>query len=770
MFGAGIYRLFGYGGALTNNGLSIGTMPAGSEVALQTSISGQVNLVNRAGLNLSFWDGTGGLNDGVVQGGSGPWQNANGNEAWTGPDGAVNAAYADGAFAIFGAAAGTVTVDNSLGAVRASGLQFAVDGYTIDGGPLTLVGPQATVRVGDGTSAGAQMTATIAADLTGDARLVKTDLGTLILTGTNSYAGGTAINGGTLQISRDANLGAAAGGLSFEGGTLRTTADMSSARTVTMAGTGTVLTDAGTTLTLSGAISGSDSLIKAGAGMLVLTGDSSAFAGSTRVDGALMVNGSLCGDVNVLAGGRLGGTGTVCTTVNAGTVAPGASIGTLTVDGTYTGTGGTLEIEAELGGDSSPADRLVVTQGTAGATEVVVINTGGLGAQTNEGIKIVDVTGGASNGTFTLNGDYVFEGDAAAIAGAYGYRLFKGGVSSPSDGDWYLRSALLDGSGQPQGPLYQPGVPLYESYVQTLQKLNGLPTLQERVGNRGWSGFTASGIGLWGRMESSRHRPDAAVSTSGADVDTDIWGLQVGLDAPLLDAKAGTLIAGANVRYGTADAHVRSRFGRGSIDTKGYGLGATVTWYGAGGFYADLQAQYGWYYSDLESDLLDTLVDDNDATGEAFSLELGQRVALGGGLSLTPQAQIVYSNVRFDRFADPSDASVSIEDGDSLRGRFGLSLDHQRSWEQRSGGTARSHLYGFVNLDYEMLDASSVDVSGTSLLRRDDRLWGELGIGGTYSWNEGRYAIFSEISADTALSSFGESNKLKANAGFRMRF
>ena len=52
---------------------------------------------------------------------------------------------------------------------------------------------------------------------------MKTDLGTLVLSGTNTYTGGTAINGGTLQISGDANLGDAGGRLSFNGGTLRNT-------------------------------------------------------------------------------------------------------------------------------------------------------------------------------------------------------------------------------------------------------------------------------------------------------------------------------------------------------------------------------------------------------------------------------------------------------------------------------------------------------------------------------------------------------------------
>ncbi len=74
-------------------------------------------------------------------------------------------------------------------------------------------------------------------------------------------------------------------------------------------------------------------------------------------------------------------------------VAPGNSIGTLTIAGSYTGSGGTLEIETVLGGDASPSDRLVVTGDTAGTTNVTVINLGGGGAQTVEGIKIIDVGG-----------------------------------------------------------------------------------------------------------------------------------------------------------------------------------------------------------------------------------------------------------------------------------------------------------------------------------------------------------------------------------------
>lgn len=139
----------------------------------------------------------------------------------------------------------------------------------------------------------------------------------------------------------------------------------------------------------------------------------------------------------------------------------------------HTGSGGTLEIESVLGDDTSSTDRLVVTGNTSGTTNVKVINLGGGGAQTVEGIKIVDV-GGTSAGSFSLLGDYVFEGDQAVVAGAYGYRLYQGGTSTPADGDWYLRSALL----------YAPGVPLYEAYAGVLQSLNEFGTLRQRTGGR----------------------------------------------------------------------------------------------------------------------------------------------------------------------------------------------------------------------------------------------------------------------------------------------
>ncbi|NYF34042.1 autotransporter-associated beta strand repeat-containing protein [Sphingopyxis sp. JAI108] len=771
-FDVGIYRLFNYGGTLTNNGVTFGTMPTGASTAVQTSVAGQVNLVNSGELTLNFWDGAAGPKvDGVINGGDGVWQSSAGNSNWTDATGNLSAPYADGAFAVFGGTAGTVTVDNAPGAVSVTGMQFAADGYVITGESVALDGAQAVMRVGDGSTAGAGFTATIASALTGTAQLVKTDAGTLVLGGTNSYTGGTQIVGGTIRISNDANLGAASGDLTLDGGTLETSADLTSARGIVVGGGGTIATASDTIFTYNGLFSGTGGLTKSGAGTLLVTADNSGFGGNTTVaGGTLAVQGSLGGAVTVGAAGRVEGAGRVGSLVNAGVVAPGSGIGSLTVAGDYTGNGGLLEIEAVLGGDASAADRLVVNGATSGNTRVTVINRGGIGGQTVEGIKIVDVAG-ASNGSFTLEGDYLFEGEQAVVLGAYGYRLYKNGISTPQDGDWYLRSALLDPGENPEGPLYQPGVPVYEAYVGALQSLNRLPTLQQRVGNRSWAASPIAGAGLWGRFESERQRPEAVASTSGADRKLNQWQAQLGLDAVLAERGDGAaLVGGLTAHYGKADSSVASIFGNGTIDTQGYGVGATMTWYGPKGFYVDGQVKLSWFDSDLESNILGDLVRGNKGDGQAFSLELGKQTPIGRNLSVTPQVQMSYAKVAFDRFADPSAAAVSVGKGESLKTRWGLAIDHQTSWKGRAGDTRRTRLYTVMNLSYEWLDGAVADVSGTPIVNRDHRLSGELGLGGSYSWGDDRFTLYTEVSGDTAIADFGAGYTLKGTAGFRVRF
>ncbi|MBB3410069.1 fibronectin-binding autotransporter adhesin [Rhizobium sp. BK316] len=582
--------------------------------------------------------------------------------------------------------------------------------------------------------------------------------GRLTLNGAASVSSGTTISAGTLQLGNGGSSGSITGNVTNNG---------------------TLAFNRSDSYIFDGIVSGSGTIRQIGSGLTRLTGDSSGFTGTTSVEaGTLSVNGNLCGDMNVLSGGRLQGVGTVCDTGNAGIIAPGNSIGTLTVSGNYTGNGGTLEIETVLGNDASATDRLVVTGNTSGSTNLKVINVGGGGAQTVEGIKIVDI-GGASNGSFSLLGDYVFQGDQAVVGGAYAYRLYKNGVSTPGDGDWYLRSNLINDSGTGSSPLYAPGVPLYEAYTGVLQSFNQLGTLQQRTGGRSWVGGVSADTndegararGIWGRIEAAHNHLEPVTSTTGTDYEANVWKLQTGVDGALTESAAGTLIGGVSLQYGTVSADISSLFGRGDIDTTGYGLGGTLTWYGNSGLYIDAQGQLIWYDSDLRSDTLNrTLANGNGGFGYAFSIEAGQKIGLGPRWSLTPQAQLSYSSVRFDDFTDPYSAAVSPSDGDALVGRLGLSADYDDEWKDAAGRTSRSGVYGMANLYYDFLDGSDVDVSGTRLVSENRPLWGGLGLGGSYSWSDERYSINGEAFARTSLQNFGDSYSIGGKLSFNMKW
>ena len=600
----------------------------------------------------------------------------------------------------------------------------------------------------------------IAPVMTGAGSLTKDGLGTLTLTGANSYSGGTTITAGTLQLGNGGRTGSIVGNV---------------------ANSGVLAFNRSDVVTFGGTIAGMGGVWQVGTGQTTLTADSSSLSGVSRVyDGILSVNGTLGGSIEVI-GGRLQGIGQVGTTTNfaGGTIAPGNSIGTLTVAGSYLGNDGTLEIETVLGGDSSATDLLAVTGDTAGSTNVRVINVGGNGAQTNEGIKIVDV-GGASDGDFTLLGSYTFEGAPAVVGGAYAYRLYQGSVSTPTDGDWYLRSALINGT-TPPGPLYQAGAPVYEAYAAMLQSFNELETLQQRVGNRSWTaGMIETGAlpeaagaksGIWGRIVGRHADMNSRFSTTAADFDVDTWQLQAGADQQLYSGEAGKLVGGLSARYGTIAGDVTSVFGNGSVSSTGYGLGGSLTWYGSSGFYLDAQANLTWYDSALASSTAATsLVSDNGGFGYAIGVEAGQQVALNQNWSITPQAQLTYSDVSYDGFTDAFGAAVSLAEGDDLTIRLGLSADYQDAWIDETGDTSRLHAYGIANLYYDVLPDSRTDLAGVELVNTQDNLWGGLGIGGTYSWGDDKYAVHGQAGVNTSLVNFGSSYSFAGTAGLTVKF
>jgi fibronectin-binding autotransporter adhesin len=205
--GPGLYNLFTYGGTLTesNGGIAFGSTSGGAYAIQNLTASKQINLIDATSVTLAFWNANGQASPSQMGGGSGTWSVT--APKWTDSVGSTTGPMTpQPGFAIFGGAAGTVTVDNTAGTVSATGLQFASDGYTLAGDILTLVGTDGAapvIRVGNGSAASAGWTATIGNVIAGSNGLDKTDLGTLVLTGNNTYAGATEVAAGTLDIEGD---------------------------------------------------------------------------------------------------------------------------------------------------------------------------------------------------------------------------------------------------------------------------------------------------------------------------------------------------------------------------------------------------------------------------------------------------------------------------------------------------------------------------------------------------------------------------------------
>jgi autotransporter-associated beta strand protein/parallel beta-helix repeat protein len=159
---------------------------------------------------------------------------------------------------------------------------------------------------------------TLAGVLSGPAGLYKDGLGTLVLSGANTYRGTTAIKEGTLSVQNPLALAIDAGpaeifggatlelkgGITIVGGLLRlhSAIDAGPAEIVSSAGSNTwsgpidlaidagpaeIVVAAGSQLALSGVIGGAGGIDKLGAGTLVLSG-ANTYAGATHVAGGVL--------------------------------------------------------------------------------------------------------------------------------------------------------------------------------------------------------------------------------------------------------------------------------------------------------------------------------------------------------------------------------------------------------------------------------------------------------------------------------------------------
>jgi autotransporter-associated beta strand protein len=392
-FGEGVYRLINYTGALTDNGLLIGGVPAGANgslMTIQTSVATQINLVygTPAATTIQFWDGTDNSGDGIAQGGSGSWTNSFPN--WTDAAATTNSGWA-GAFGVFGGAAGTVSVDD---AILFTGAQFMTDGYEIANGAGTLTTNSAltNIRVDPG------LTATISANIAGTGGLLKNDAGTLILSGANSYAGATNVQGGTLVALNGGALPATSNVSVASGATLDLRADqnlggLNGAGNVLLGGT---LTTGGLNANdaFAGTASGNGGLTKTGTGTMTLGGVNS-YLGATQVSsGTLQLDGSVAGAVNVAGGATLSGSGSaggVVTIADGATLAAGgAAAGSITTGGLALSSGSVLDMGLGAPTVAGASDHIQVNGDLTLDGTLNVTDLGGFGVGV---YRLIDYTG-----------------------------------------------------------------------------------------------------------------------------------------------------------------------------------------------------------------------------------------------------------------------------------------------------------------------------------------------------------------------------------------
>ncbi|EAC0162052.1 fibronectin-binding autotransporter adhesin ShdA [Salmonella enterica subsp. enterica] len=494
--------------------------------------------------------------------------------------------------------------------------------------------------------------------------LTKLGAGKLTLSGANTYSGDTNVQEGTLWLAGDGTIG-----------------EVGSQQAVNVASGATFGGSNGTTV--NGKVTNEGTLV---------------FGDSEETGAIFTLNGDL---------------------INMGTMTSGSSSSTpgntLYVDGDYTGNGGSLYLNTVLGDDDSATDKLVITGDASGTTDLY-INGIGDGAQTTNGIEVVDVGGVSTSDAFELKNE--------VNAGLYTYRLYW----NESDNDWYLASKAQsddddsggddtpsdggddggnvtppddggdggnvtppddggDGGdvtppdhGGDVAPQYRADIGAYMGNQWMARNLQ-MQTLYDREGSQ----YRNADGSVWARFKAGKAESEAV--SGNIDMDSNYSQFQLGGDILAWGNGQQSVTVGVMASYINADTDSTGNRGAdgsqftssGNVD--GYNLGVYATWFADAqthsGAYVDSWYQYGFYNNSVESG--DAGSESYDSTANAVSLETGYRydIALSNGntVSLTPQAQVVWQNYSADSVKDNYGTRIDGQDGDSWTTRLGLRVD-----------------------------------------------------------------------------------------------
>ena len=276
---------------------------------------------------------------------------------------------------------------------------------------------------------------------TGSGTLTKTGSGTLTLSGANTFTGATSINGGSLSISADNNLGTAPGGvvtgdLIFGGGTLDATSSftLNANRGILLdAAGGTIDTASGSTLTYGGGIAGSGGLTVTDSGTLLLTGGGSYTGATTINSGANLQLGNGTANANLTGTSGIADNGSLILDENSAVTLSKAISGTGTV--TQNGSANTTLSGTNTYSGATTVNSGTLTAGSAAAfggtgESAVTVNNSGVLALNGFSNTVGSIASGSAtssitlgSGTLTTGGNNASTTFAGVISGTGGLTL-----------------------------------------------------------------------------------------------------------------------------------------------------------------------------------------------------------------------------------------------------------------------------------------------------------------------------------------------------------
>ncbi|MFA0998475.1 MULTISPECIES: autotransporter serine peptidase EprS [Pseudomonas syringae group] len=438
------------------------------------------------------------------------------------------------------------------------------------------------------------------------------------------------------------------------------------------------------------------SLIKSGAGRLILDG-ANTYRGDTRVNGGVLsVNGSLVSAVQVNAGGTLGGNGQIggLTARSGGVVAPGNSIGTLQVNGNVL-----LEPGSTYAVELSPtaSDRIVVggTATVSSANMALTLendNAALLSSNQTRSVigrqyNVLQAAGGIQGQFGSVTDDYAF------LAGNLAYTGSGVTLALERNGDSFASAAQTDNQRSVAQATEQlsAGNSVYESVILSpdaatarraftqlsgevhpaiaTQLINDSRQLRDAVGDRlrvaGLYDPPAPGsednsvwvkaLGAWGKNAGSS---DAASSTSS------LGGLLAGVDGLISDhTRLGAMAGYSDTSLSLGDG----THSRASADS--YHLGAYIG-HEQGALRLTAGASHSWHRIDVKRDLQFGAFSDRqkvkrDAQSSQIFTEAAYRLNLQP-LTLEPFANLAYVHFDSDSFTEKGGATA-LKGGEDTR-------------------------------------------------------------------------------------------------------